>query len=86
MIVDSELFVRICIRICVLKNMQIRVLLRPLSQCGDNKMHISDIAHFSHSKNGIIQTKSFNNHLISCENYFFPENVKELSNYLKLEA
>ena len=32
-------------------------------------MRISDIAHFTHSKNLNNIWKSFNSHLISCENY-----------------
>ena len=47
-IVNSELFARVCIRICVLKNMQIKFA---WSQYGGNQMHISDIANFTHSKN-----------------------------------
>ena len=35
-------------------------------------MRISDIANFTHSKNLDNMMESFNNHLISCENYLSP--------------
>ena len=49
--------------------MQISVLLR--SQHGGNQMRISDIAHFTHSKNldNMIDKLQQLNYLISCENY-----------------